>query len=110
MDNRQTLWIAVVGDRDDVQLDTTIVATDIDELVTVGIRSRLACVNHCSQNVGVADPVLPSRPRYSDPHITIVSNKFDIVKHNRQGDALRQTTGCGSYRPAELSAAGKVWA
>lgn len=78
MDDGEAVAPPVVGNGDDLEFNTPVVATDVDE--SVALSERVTRIGHCGEDPSVPDAMLPSGP--GDPnahHRSIVSHTYGNI-------------------------------
>lgn len=87
MDDGEIGATGVVWYGDDLEFDAAVIRSQIQQLVAY--ECGFAGVDHGSEDVGIADPVLSTRPSHPDPHESTVSYTYEDRNDNYDGSPAR---------------------
>ena len=77
MDDGELGAAGVVGHADDLEFDTAVIRSQVQQLVAK--EDGVARVDHGGEDVGVADLVLPARQSHPHSHRSNVSDTYDYA-------------------------------
>jgi hypothetical protein len=79
----------IVGHGDDLEFDSAVIRPQVQQLIAD--EDGLAGVDHCGEDVGVLDLVLPARPSHPHSHWSSMSDTYDDANTREHRDPERGT-------------------